>query len=399
MKVTWFLRKNNKTKDGIINLQILTSEGSLRMSTGEKINYADWGIGRPKQKVINKAIEKTLNVLKANIEHFITSVEAKNKRKPTKYELQTEIGRLLGDEKSDLIKDIVDEYIADFKKSLAIKTIQNKTHHLKHFKSYIGYKSLRDLNKKTISGYQKHVEKLDYEVGTINDYLKTTISFLKWLYDNDITQVNFSKYISKIKSKGKPIIALTPEEIFFVQNAVMNSSKLQRVLDLFNFGLMCGLRFCDLQKLGPHHIQNGRIILRMGKTGAEVKLKITAPMKLILDKYENVLPQISNQKANLYLREIFTKLDLTRKVVISIEKIDGIIDTIEQLNNVISFHKARKTFITNALRQGIPESIVKQLSGHKSDEAFKKYIGYVNEDLDDAMDMLSKHNPYLRVAK
>jgi integrase len=389
MKVTWYLRKTETSNEGLIYLQIITNQGYLRVSTKEKIKNADWAEGKPRQKGTNKAIEKTLNVLKANIESFITSTQEKKRRKPTKNELQSEIGRLLGDEKSDLLVHIVDEFITEFSLKLARKTIEKKTHHLKDLKDYFGNRTIDDLNKKTIVGYQKRVEKMDYEIATLNDYLKTANSFLKWLYVSGITTEDFSKFISRIKGSGKQIIALTSDELKIVQNAVMESNRLQRVLDLFNFALYTGLRYGDLQDLRPKHIVDGRIEMRMAKTNDVVKLKITPPMQGILEKYDYKLPEISNQKANSYLREIFKELKLNRMVEITKERLSGITVEHEKLCDTISFHKARKTFITNALRQGVPESIVKLLSGHKSDEAFKKYIGYVNEDIDAAMDKLS----------
>lgn len=389
MKVTWYLRKNDASNEGLIYIQIITNEGYLRVSSKEKIKNSDWGEGKPKQKATNKAIEKTLNVLKANIESFITTTLEKKRRKPTKNELQSEIGRLLGDEKSDLLVHIVDEFITEFSLKLARKTIEKKTHHLKDLKDYFGNRTIDDLNKKAIVGYQKRVEKMDSEIATLNDYLKTANSFLRWLYMTGITTEDFSKYIKRIKGSGKQIIALTTEELKVVQNATMENKRLERVLDLFKFALLSGLRYGDLQDLRPKHIIDGRLEMRMAKTSDVVKLKITPPMKAILEKYGYTLPQISNQKANTYLREIFKELNLNRMVEISKERMSGITTEHEKLCDIISFHKARKTFITNALRLGVHESIVKQLSGHKSDEAFKKYVGYVNQDLDDAMDKMS----------
>ncbi len=389
MKVTWYLRKSETSNEGLIYLQIITNQGYLRVSTKEKIKNADWAEGKPRQKGTNKAIEKTLNVLKANIESFITSTQEKKRRKPTKTELQDEIGRLLGDEKSDLLIDVVDEFITEFSLKLSRKTIEKKTHHLKDLKDYLGKKTIHDLNKKTIVGYQKRVEKMDFEIATLNDYLKTTNSFLKWLYVSGISIEDFSKYIIRIKGSGKQIIALTTEELKVVQNAILENKRLERVLDLFKFALLSGLRYGDLQDLRPKHIIDGRLEIRMAKTSDVVKLKITPPMQAILEKYDYSLPHISNQKANTYLREIFKELKLNRMVEITKEKLSGISVEHEKLCDTISFHKARKTFITNALRLGIHESIVKQLSGHKSDEAFKKYVGYVNEDMDAAMDKLS----------
>ena len=40
---------------------------------------------------------------------------------------------------------------------------------------------------------------------------------------------------------------------------------------------------------------------------------------------------------------------------------------------LITFHTARKTFVTNSLILGMPTEAIKEFTGHKSDKVFNKY--------------------------
>ena len=41
---------------------------------------------------------------------------------------------------------------------------------------------------------------------------------------------------------------------------------------------------------------------------------------------------------------------------------------------LISSHCGRRTFVTNAVKEGIHSERIKQASGHKTDSAFGKYV-------------------------
>lgn len=44
---------------------------------------------------------------------------------------------------------------------------------------------------------------------------------------------------------------------------------------------------------------------------------------------------------------------------------------------VLTTHVGRKSFITNSLILGIPERVVKEVSGHKDEKSFQQYVKLV----------------------
>ena len=54
------------------------------------------------------------------------------------------------------------------------------------------------------------------------------------------------------------------------------------------------------------------------------------------------------------------------------------------------FHDLRRSFVTNARKRGIPESIVMQMSGHKTREVFARYNIIVEQDLRNAIEILQR---------
>ena len=79
--------------------------------------------------------------------------------------------------------------------------------------------------------------------------------------------------------------------------------------------------------------------------------------KEILEKYDNELPKISNQKFNSYLKEISAILSIDKK---------------------LTHHIARKTFATTVLLyNNVPMEIVSELLGHSNMNITQAHYGKV----------------------
>jgi hypothetical protein len=59
---------------------------------------------------------------------------------------------------------------------------------------------------------------------------------------------------------------------------------------------------------------------------------------------------------------------------------------------LMASHAARKTFATLSLLMGVPERVVRNITGHKKEENFKRYVNFTKEyekkQMDDVWDKI-----------
>ena len=179
----------------------------------------------------------------------------------------------------------------------------------------------------------------------------------------------------KIKYSPSNRQFLTQEEINkILELDFSNNTTLEKVRDIFIWSCYTGLRFEDAQQLKVGDIkkeQDGKyyVSLLQQKTGELASIPLLSPAVGILKKYENaerkitgkILPQISNQKANVYLKHIAT--------IAGIEK-------------AVTTHVARHTCATTILLSNeAPMEIVSKWLGHNNIRTTQEYAKITNEYL------------------
>ncbi|GAA4299203.1 site-specific integrase [Aestuariibaculum suncheonense] len=158
----------------------------------------------------------------------------------------------------------------------------------------------------------------------------------------------------KAKRYKKEIVYLNSEELMKVEEHNFAQTRLEQVRDMFIFCCYTGLAYAEMSSLKQEHLIKGFdgntwISMYRKKTGKDFSVPLLEKPKQIIDKYksntrETLLPKISNQKFNSYIKEICE--------IVGIEKI-------------ISHHIARKTFATTVLLYNdVPIEIVSELLGH-----------------------------------
>lgn len=141
-----------------------------------------------------------------------------------------------------------------------------------------------------------------------------------------------------------------------------------------------GLAYIDVYNLKKENICTSFdgskwLKLHRQKTATPVNLPLLKIPLAILEKYEGklknnrVLPVLSNQKANSYLKEI---ADLCG------------------INKNITFHLARHTFSTTVtLAKGVPIETVSKMLGHTNIETTQIYARITNDKIRNDMQQLS----------
>ncbi len=158
----------------------------------------------------------------------------------------------------------------------------------------------------------------------------------------------------KVKRPKPKLVYLTPEELKKLEETNLVQQRLQQVKDMFIFCCYTGLTYTEMYNLCKHHILKGFdgqlwIEMQRQKTNSKIAIPLLPKSVNIIENYsvigiQYVLPRISNQKFNSYLKEI--------------AEIVGI-------NKRLTHHMARRTFATTVLLYNdVPIEIVSELLGH-----------------------------------
>ncbi len=176
--------------------------------------------------------------------------------------------------------------------------------------------------------------------------------------------------------------ALTETELRTMIEREFSIKRLEQVRDIFVFCCFTGLAYVDVQKLSLNHV-----VLRMdgdrwikinrSKTDSRSNIPLLPAAEEILEKYQAyskisdtglLLPVISNQKTNAFLKEI--------AILCKIEK-------------NLTFHLARHTFATTVtLANGIPIESVSKMLGHQSLKTTQIYAKVIDKKLSEDMNIL-----------
>lgn len=197
----------------------------------------------------------------------------------------------------------------------------------------------------------------------------------------------------KVVRQQVPVTALSREHLLkLIHDKTFEQSlpaHLQRTKDMFIFGSTCTLRFSDLMLLKPINIEqvNGTWYLKMltKKTKAMQSIKLPDYSVAIAQKYysirkKNLFPRITLVNFNAQVKKLGERLELTHHVPVNRSKM-GIMNLEKQKTvrfcDTMSSHLMRRTGITNMLTLGMPENLVKHISGHAGDsKSFHRYVAY-----------------------
>ena len=230
---------------------------------------------------------------------------------------------------------------------------------------------------------------------TIGKQLSFLKWFLRWAFKKGLHQNNaYDSYKPKLKSTQKKIIFLTWEELNKLREFEIPAAKqaLDWVRDVFLFQCFTGLRYSDVFNLRKSDIKGDHIEVTTVKTSDSLIIELNNHSKAILDKYKDVafeddkvLPVITNQKMNDYLKELAELAGIDEPVRQTYYRGNERIDEVTPKYALLGTHAGRRTFICNALALGIPPQVVMKWTGHSDYKAMKPYIDIADDIKANAM--------------
>jgi site-specific recombinase XerD len=320
-----------------------------------------------------------------------TQMELVHKKNPITAESFKSL--LLGvDERARMLVSIFQDHNNKIKelvgKEYAPGTLERYTTSLKHTIEFMQWKyNVSDIDISKID----HAFITDYEFwlrsvrncanNTAVKYIKNFNKIIKICLANDWLDKNpFANYKSKVKEVER--VYLSEEEIQSIIEKEFKTERLSIVRDIFLFSCFTGLAYIDVKNLTKSHISFGIdgekwIFTHRQKTESASKIPILPVTQMIIDKYENhpqsnnqekLLPILSNQKMNAYLKEIATVCEIEKE---------------------LTFHIARHTFATTVtLTNGVPIESVSKMLGHKNLRTTQHYAKVLDRKVSEDMRIL-----------
>jgi integrase len=126
--------------------------------------------------------------------------------------------------------------------------------------------------------------------------------------------------------------------------------------------------------------EDGMTIFRIEaeKTGEIVKIPLSPKLVPILKKYEYMLPVISNQKLNDYLKDLGEKAGIKDTIEVTDVRAGAKHRKLHPKYALITSHTARRSFATNLYLQGVPPQSIMAVTGHKTEKSFLAYLKLTN---------------------
>lgn len=295
--------------------------------------------------------------------------------------------------KSKQIIDIWQDYVADlFKligKEVTRATYQKHSRAMRYFEEFLRKKyqasdvSIKSVNYQMIQQFSIFL-KTDKECNH-----NTTIKFLQnlktvtrlsirsgWLLKDPFNGISLT-----LKEVDRPYLSHEEIERLIAFNSPFD--RLNRVRDFFVFSCFTGLAYIDVSKLKRSEIEGNEesgfwIRTRRQKTGGRANIPLLdIPMSIInnysrlelLRANDPILPILSNQKMNAYLKELADLCGIEKQ---------------------LSFHVARHTFATTVtMMNGVPIETVSKMLGHKNLQSTQHYARIVDKKVGDDMKLLA----------
>lgn len=391
-KVAFYLKRNAVKSNGNVPIigRITVNKRVSQFSTQLDVNPNDWSVS--KNQVITRTKEakftnQALDSIKAVIFNHYHSLLIANENITAEKLKNAFLGL---DEVNQTLLQLFEKHNDDMLKlvgiSKSISTYKKYTLAMRRLKEFMSFKyqindiSLRDIDLLFIRNYEVFLRtkcSLSHNVtAKMIQYFKKIVTLA---HNAGIIQTNpFANYQIKMEHVIRGHLSQNELEVLIKKEIPIK--RLSQVRDIFVFCCFTGLSYIDVRTLRDEHIRKAFdgslwIMTKRHKTNVPVNVRLLDIPKRILEKYKNqnsngfVLPVLSNQKMNAYLKEL--------------ADICGI-------NKNLTFHMSRHTFATTvSLANGVPIESVSKMLGHTDIKTTQIYARITDTKLSKDMEALS----------
>lgn len=257
--------------------------------------------------------------------------------------------------------------------------------------------------------YQRFTDYLFNDCGHFDNYVGANMKLVRvfFHYAQHELQIDtglFYKQFYALK-EDIPVITLLPEELnYLIYNQPFEQSLspfMRRVKDVFVFGCTVALRYSDLMSLKQSNLRiqghQWSLVVRSQKTATDTVVKLPDYAIAILQRYKNrkagLLPFFSASNFNQYVKRLaelagfvqpMDKYRSRRGVPVKVQTGGS-----TRFCDLVSTHTMRRSAITVMLSLGMPEQVVRKISGHApGSKEFYRYVAIAQSYLDKETELM-----------
>lgn len=266
--------------------------------------------------------------------------------------------------------------IESHRPSIQKSTYENEVTAVNRFVSFLDKeKTLADITHEDIEAYVNQLKARSFKASTIKTYLASLKAVINRM-GGDGRELFRNVSIGK-KRTSQPIFNWQQmEKVHHTEPEEGTKDMYARDTFIFQHDAM-GMPFVDLMNLTKNNLRNGHIVYHRVKTGEEVSVPLLPELKAILDKYKREdspwlfpfwhegksdRPRTVLARYNRYLVELSENYGLPR----------------------MTSYTARRTWATNAYRNGIDMQVIQRGLGHASVTTTLRYIQDIDQSAVDA---------------
>lgn len=389
----WLRNTKNSTDSASIMVRITINGKRTDWSLGKQVNPDHWVTGAGILKTSckeSKTVNPYLNQVRGDIQAHFNILTTKFPKVTPDMVKNAFLGIEEESERQKTLLEVFEYHNAKFKeKALVGKVSMKSWERLEIAKNKViafmeqelkcKDKNLGDLKMSFVTEYEHFLTvRQKMQSNTVMKYIKILKQILNYAVALSWIPTNpFNQFRCTYRSPDRVI--LNQDEIDVIYWKQMPNERLENVKDIFLFACYTGYAFSDVELLSPNDVVkgiDGEMWIHTNRVKTDVKenvMLLDIPLKII-EKYKDhpsciskgtLLPVMSNQKYNAYLKEIAT---------------------ICNINKLLTSHIARHTFATTiTLANGITLESVSAMLGHASIKTTQIYAKVVQSKLSTEM--------------
>lgn len=399
LKIIFYIKseKINLNGESPIFAKITLGNQRTTMSTGKAISAERWNATQRLRAILKLEKEK---VLKKSLELFQLNIEKKYNSllnvtdDVTIAMLKDEVSEVPKNSKKVQLLDVFEKHNAEFVKRVnsgersaaSLQKYKRSAELLKNFirKTYgvsnIDFDKINSAFIYNLETYLKFESEFKGVVGIKNNsvvkYFKNFKTICNYAIKMELIDKNpFNVYNGKLKVKDATF--LSSEELNLIESKTFAVDRLEKVKNMFLFSCYTGyapIDACNLTSSNLIQDSNGLFWIKTdrAKTGIRANVPVLPPTQKIIDKYKDsetgLIPKLSNQKMNAYLKEIADLCGIEKK---------------------LTWYVARHTFATTVtLGNGIKIENVSSMMGHTNIKQTQHYAKVLDSSVMDDMSKL-----------